>query len=181
MPLTTDFVLNDTLKILPSIPFALICASIQNEDEGYVFKLNCGWSYEIRLYNEHAALINDLGDYDEAADAKAKILSVIEELKLRIKEAIIVFDAEYQILNSYHFDPSGNVMYTFNSTRFSETEVAIEYDLFAKELDDKECLKNYCLFVEVIRRDSAAKWVVLEEPGLLKTIRRRKLERIFND
>jgi hypothetical protein len=180
MPLTTDFVLNDALKILPSIPFALLCAqSIEYEDEDYVIKLNCSWSYEIRLYTEHAALVNDLGDYDDAYNAKAKIISVIEEMNLRIKEAIIVFDAEYQILNSYHFDPLGNVMYTFNSLRFSKDEVAIEYDIFSSILDDKECLKDYWLFVEVIRRDTAAKCVVLQEPGLLKTIRKRKLERIF--
>lgn len=180
MPLTIDFVLTDLLKILPSIPFALISAeSIQNEDEGYVIKLNSGWHYEMRLYTDNAVLVDEMGDFEVADNVKAKINSILQEMNLRLLEAIIVYNTEYQILNLYHFDSLGNVNYTFNSTRFSKTEVAIEYDLFALELDDKECLKSYQLFVNTIRKDSAAEWIVLEEPGLLKTIRRRKLERIL--
>lgn len=180
MPLTIDFVLNDILKILPSIPFVLISAqSIYDDDKEYVFNLKFNWLLKLSLYTENALLINDFGGFEESIDVKTKIISVLEEKKLRINEVIIVFDSEYQILDAYHFDKAGNVTYTFNSTRFSKTDVAIEYDLFATYLDDKECVKDYWLFVEGIRNTTAAECVLLVEPSILKTIRKRKLERVL--
>jgi hypothetical protein len=180
MPLTTDFIMNDIFKTLSSIPFALFRVShLEDEKEGYVINLNCKWTYEVRLYTPNAILIEHLGEYEEPEDAKAKVLMVLDQMKLLINEAIIVYDSEYQILNDYHFDRAGYVAYTFNSVRFSKDEVAIEYDLFAENLDDKSCLRDFHSFVEAIKRDTAAKWAVQGEPALLQTIRKRKLERIL--
>lgn len=180
MHLNADFVLNDIFKCLPSIPFALLCAhSDQDENTELIVKLNYYWSYEVRLYTDEPKFIKLLCEFEEVDESKARIIKFLKEMKLCIKEAIIVYDSEYQIMDVYHFDSNGNALYSFNSVRFSNEEVAIEYDLFASKLDDKECLKDYQSFISVVQKDTAARNVVLQEPGLLEVIRKKKLEVIL--
>lgn len=149
------------LKTLPSIPFALVLAqSITNDNKGYVLKLFCDWKFQINLYSENAIHIKDLGEFSSDEESKAIIMSLHKQMKLRIKEAIFVYDAEYQIINAYNFDHSGSVEYTFNSIKYSTDEIAVEFDLFSSELNDKKCIKDYQIFISSIRKDTCVHRVV---------------------
>jgi hypothetical protein len=179
MALTSDVVINDLLQILSSIPFVLISVkSIQYSGE-YVLKLNCGWLYEVRLFNPNNFLVREY-TLSNKEEVKNQIISILEELALRIDENIINYNTEYQILDDYYFDNAGNVVYSFNSVRFAENEIAIEFDLFTTELDDLQCIRDYEFFGDEIKRNTAAKSVVFQRPRLLDVIRKRKLERIQN-
>lgn len=182
MAITCDYVLNDILKTLPSIPFALLSAkSIDNPKEEYAVRLYCSWLYQMDLFSENAVHVKEIGKAYSLEESHAMIIKLVEQMKLRIYEAVIVYDADFQIMNAYHFDPSGNVNYTFNSIRCSRYEVGIEYDLFTAELNDKDCLRDYQAFISAIQEHTCAQRVVLKEPGLLEVIRKNKLERILRD
>lgn len=182
MAISCDYVLTDILKTLPSIPFALLSVqSITNKNESYVLKIYCDWVYQINLYSEKAVHIKDLGAFSSDKESKAMITKFLEQMKLQIEEAIIIYDADYQIINAYHFNLFGNVEYTFNSIRYSTDEIAVEFDLFSNELNDKECLKDYQIFVSSIKKETCAQRVILQQPGLLEVIRKKKLERIISE
>lgn len=182
MAITCDYVLKDILKTLPSLPFALLSAkSIDNPKEEYVMRLRYSWTYQMDLFSENAAHVKAIGESYSLEESYTIIMELLEQMKLRINEAVIFYDADFQIMNAYHFNPSGNVIYTFNSVRCSRYEVGIEYDLFTAELNDKECLNDYHAFISAIQEHTCAQRVVLQEPGLLEVIRKKKLERIISE
>lgn len=180
--ITTDFVLNDLFKILPGIPYALIqLASIDNEDDKFVMVLRHNLNYDIEIYTVNAHLVKDMGLCQEMEEAKATTQSVIGQMNMKITDIIMVYDNEFQVMDAYYFNSIGNISFVFNTTRYSEISIAIQFYIFETQLDDRLIINEYGDFVTMIRKESAAQNIILQEPSLLAVIRRKKLERILVD
>lgn len=177
--ITTDFVLIDLFKILPGIPYALIeIESLNNKDDKLVMVLRHILTYNIEIYTLDTQLIKYLGLCQEMEEAIIATKSVISQMKMKITDIIMMFDNKYQVMDAYCFNTIGNLSFTFNTVRVTSDDLAVEFNIFEPELDDRIIMNEYSDFVTMIRKESAAQRIVLQEPSLVEVIRRKKLGRI---
>lgn len=181
MPLTSDFVLLDLFKILPGIPYALVeLASIDNKDDILIMVLRHNFSYDIGIFTVDMQLVKDKGLCQEMEEAMTTAKSAISQMNMKITDIIMVYDNEFHVMDTYYFNTKGNLSFTFNTVRVSSSELAVEYNIFELELDDRIITNEYSDFVAMIRKESAAQRIILQEPSLVEVIRRKKLERIID-